>query len=74
VPNLGVTIPHLPFDFVINGNRKPKLFKFEKWWFELPEFKELVYRIWETPYFLEDPIEIWQFKIRLLRKKLKGWD
>jgi hypothetical protein len=33
-----------------------------------------VYRIWETTYVLENPIEIWQFKIRLLRKKLKGWD
>lgn len=31
-------------------------------------------KIWNTDCVFEDAIEIWQFKIRLLRKKIKGWD
>lgn len=30
-------------------------------------------KIWNTDCVFEDAIEIWQFKIRLLRKKIKGW-
>lgn len=35
--------------------------------------KQLVNKIWNTDCVFEDAIEIWQFKIRLLRKKIKGW-
>jgi hypothetical protein len=32
-----------------------------------------VIKIWNTPCAYSDPLDIWQFKIRLLRKKIKGW-
>ena len=31
-------------------------------------------KVWETPCAYDDPMDIWQFKVRLLRKKIKGWD
>jgi hypothetical protein len=36
-------------------------------------FSDLVKNIWESECPLDDPLEVWQFKIRLLRKKIKGW-
>lgn len=40
---------------------------------EQSDFRELVIKTWNTPCAFTDPLEIWQFKIRLLRKKTKGW-
>jgi hypothetical protein len=51
--------------------KKPSLFIFEKWWLEQADFKELVKKVWETKCAFTNPIDIWQFKIRLLRKKSK---
>ncbi|XP_066344398.1 uncharacterized protein [Miscanthus floridulus] len=53
--------------------KKPSLFRFEKWWLEQPDFKQLVAKIWSTSCAFDNAIDIWQFKVRLLRKKLKGW-
>lgn len=53
--------------------KKPSMFCFEKWWLGHPDFRALVCKIWETECIFTEPIEIWQFKIRLLRKKIKGW-
>jgi hypothetical protein len=33
----------------------------------------VVRQVWNTPCIFTDPLDIWQFKIRLLRKKSKGW-
>jgi gamma-glutamylcyclotransferase (GGCT)/AIG2-like uncharacterized protein YtfP len=30
-------------------------------------------KIWNTPCVFSDPLDIWQFKVRLIRKKVKGW-
>lgn len=56
---------HTPmlFDFGVNNSKKPKLFRIKKWWLELLEFIELVFKIWETPCALEEPIDVWQFKL-----------
>ena len=66
---------HVPLilDFGIDSVRKPTLFRFEKWWLEQPDFKQLVAKIWNTECAFQDALDIWQFKIRLLRKKVKGW-
>jgi hypothetical protein len=52
--------------------KKPSIFRFEKWWLEQPDFRELVLKVWNTNCAFTDPLDIWQFKIRLLRKKAKG--
>jgi hypothetical protein len=49
------------------------LFRFEKWWLKVEGFSNLVKNIWESKCPVDDPLEVWQFKIRLLRKKIKGW-
>lgn len=38
-----------------------------------PGFVEIVTKVWRTECIFTEPIEIWQFKIRLLRKKIRGW-
>jgi len=40
---------------------------------EQPDFKELIAKLWNTPSAFTDPLDICQFKIRLVRKKVKGW-
>lgn len=49
------------------------MFRFEKWWLDQPDFKEVVYKAWNTECIFIDPMEVWQFKIRTTRKKIKGW-
>jgi hypothetical protein len=48
-------------------------FRFEKWWLEAKGFDELVRQTWEEAYPVSEPIDAWQYKIRKLRKKVKGW-
>jgi hypothetical protein len=36
-------------------------------------FAELVRKVWSTICLETGPIEVWQFKVRLLRRKIKGW-
>jgi hypothetical protein len=66
---------HVHLALNLNSSEREKLgiFRFEKWWLEQPEFKELVVKVWNTPCAFTDPLDVWQFKIRLLRKKAKGW-
>jgi hypothetical protein len=69
------TSDHIPL--ILNSGtkerKKPSLFRFEKWWLEQADFKDLVKEIWATPCAFSDVLDIWQFKVRLLRKKIKGW-
>jgi hypothetical protein len=66
---------HVPLviNLRIDEPKKPNVFRFEKWWLNHLGFKEFVAKVWNTACIFTEPIEIWQFKIRLLRKKLKGW-
>jgi hypothetical protein len=52
---------------------KDPIFRFEKWWLEIEEFADLVRGVWDIDCPYSEPMEIWQFKIRTLRRKLKGW-
>jgi len=69
------TSDHVPLilNLGTKGVKKPGLFRFEKWWLEQPDFKDLVAKIWATPRAFTDALDIGQFKIRLLRKKVKDW-
>jgi hypothetical protein len=66
---------HVPLilNFGVQEAKKPSLFRFEKWWLEQPDFKHLVEKVWNTSCAFDSAIDIWQFKIRLLRKKCNGW-
>ena len=66
---------HVPLliDFGTENVKKPTLFRFEKWWLEQLDFKHFVSKIWSTECAYQDALDIWQFKIRLLRKKVKRW-
>ena len=66
---------HVPLvvNFGVHDKPKRSPFRFEKWWLQLEGFHDMVANIWNTPYRQSDPMEVWQFKVRLLRKKLKGW-
>jgi hypothetical protein len=66
---------HVPLivNFDMDQERKPHLFRFEKWWLEQVGFSDLFRDVWDTQCSLTNPIEVWQFKLRALRKKLKGW-
>jgi len=63
------------FSLILAWRREGNLvfFRFEKWWLQQPDFKELIAKLWNTPCAFTDPLDIWQFKIRLVRKKVKGW-
>ena len=52
---------------------KPHLFRFEKWWLEQKNLADIVRDSWNDHCPLSNPLDIWQFKLRALRRKLKGW-
>lgn len=66
---------HVPIivDLGINPTFKPYIFRFEKWWLEREDFHQLVADSWNTQCQLSDPLDGWQYKLRLLRRKIKGW-
>ena len=66
---------HVPIlvDFGVQTEPRPFLFRFEKWWLQREDFPDIVKKAWETPCSYSDPIDVWQFKLRLLRRKIKGW-
>jgi hypothetical protein len=50
-----------------------KRFKFEKWWLEQSKFKGIVEKAWTSPYTLNNPMDVWQFRVRTLRRLVRGW-
>jgi hypothetical protein len=50
-----------------------KKFRFEKWWLERADFTEVVKKAWNTQCSSLDHIEVWQSKIRTLRRMVRGW-
>jgi hypothetical protein len=50
------------------------LFHFEKWWIKHGDFAGIVEKVWNTRCSCTAATDIWQFKMRLLRKTVKGWD
>ena len=50
-----------------------KCFRFEKWWLEKESFHDLVKKVWNTPCEEKNSLDVWQFRIRLFRKMVRGW-
>lgn len=73
LPRLGSD--HIPiiWDCGLGKQAKSNNYKMEKWWFLREDFKNVVERIWNAPVLGSNSIEIWQKKIRNLRKTTKGW-
>jgi hypothetical protein len=49
-----------------------KQLRFEKWWLKVEVFEQVLSKLWSAPCQLTSSIDRWQFKIRNLRKGLKG--
>jgi hypothetical protein len=73
MPKEGSDHISLMVDFGEDKIIKEHAFRFEKWWMEMEGFEELVNKAWSIECPHSDPVDIWQFKIRVLRKKMKGW-
>jgi len=50
-----------------------KRFRFEKWWLEKESFRGMVEKAWKTPSRLSNCMDRWQFKVRTLRRMVRGW-
>lgn len=57
----------------VEGKVGESIFRFEKWWLGIDGFSQVVNDVWSTKCEALDPLKIWQFKVRLLRRKTKGW-
>jgi hypothetical protein len=49
-----------------------KKFRFEKWWLEREDFKDVVRKAWETKTKGLNSLDVWQLKIRSLRRLVRG--
>jgi hypothetical protein len=67
---------HNPLKVSFGGVRhfNQSIFRFEKWWLKMPEFGDVVKKAWDIKCHEADPVQIWQWKIRNLRRKIKGWN
>lgn len=50
-----------------------KKFRFEKWWLKRDSFKEVVVKAWNMQCPDTKSIDIWQFRVRTVRKLVRGW-
>ena len=73
LPRVGSDHTPLLIDTGARRVTSPKIFRFEKWWLDQPDFKDLVRKIWNTPVPGKTAMDVWMNKSRLFRKKVKGW-
>jgi hypothetical protein len=50
-----------------------KRFRFEKWWLNMDSFSSVVQKAWNAPCTASKSIDVWQFRIRTLRRMVRGW-
>lgn len=55
----------------VSFGKKP--FRFEKWWLGKDSFYNIVRKVWNAPCVERKSIDVWQFKIMLFRKIVRGW-
>jgi hypothetical protein len=66
---------HTPLMIDSSGNSSfgKKKFRFERLWLERTYFKEVVAKASSTQCNSLDPMEVWQSKVRALRRMVRGW-
>lgn len=66
---------HVPLvvNLGVNDSFGKKKFRFEKWWLERDDFKPLIVKAWSTHCNESNPLDVWQFRIRTLRRLVRGW-
>jgi hypothetical protein len=76
IPKSGSDHTPLLIEFGVKNHQVEKLFWFEKWWLSEPEFVPFVTKLWTAPVpsKFSTAIDIWQFKVRRVRKGLRGWN
>jgi hypothetical protein len=50
-----------------------KKFRFEKWWLEREDFKDVVRKAWTVECSSRCPMEVWPVKVRYFRRLVRGW-
>jgi len=50
-----------------------KQFRFEKWWLHKESFAKVVEKVWAQPCQATNSLDVWQFRIRTLRRFARGW-
>ena len=50
-----------------------KLFRFEKWWLHNESFAKVVEKVWAQPCQATNSLDVWQVRIRTLRRFARGW-
>jgi hypothetical protein len=55
-----------------NVVRAKKKFRFEKWWLEREDFKEIVRKAWSSECPVVGGMETWQFRVRTFRRMVRG--
>jgi hypothetical protein len=57
----------------VNTHFGKKKFRFEKWWLENENFKDLVIKAWNEPCHEANILDKWQFRIRTFIRLVRGW-
>jgi hypothetical protein len=67
---------HAPLLVDSRGNYRlgKKKFRFEKWWLKRTDFKEVVRKVWDAHCLGAEAIEIWQSRIMIFRRLVRGWE
>lgn len=63
----------LVFDTGNNCSLGKKRFRFKKWWLENKDFKQIVIKACNSQDRTGSAMDIWQEKIRVLRRNVRGW-
>jgi hypothetical protein len=50
-----------------------KKIKFQRWWLEREDFKKVGWKAWDVQCNSRIAMGVWQFKIRNLRRLVRGW-
>jgi len=50
-----------------------KRFRFEKWWLQEENFRQVVDKAWSIPCHESSAIDVWQFRVRTFRRLVRGW-
>ena len=69
LPRIGSDHTPLILDTGARRVTSPKPFRFEKWWLDQPDFKDLVCEIWKSVVPGKCALDTWMNKTKILRKK-----